>query len=234
MPDNGLMQADVVVIGAGAFGLSTALHCALLGRSVIVVERETAGSQASGRAAGLFKSVQADELRTALARRSIDQAVTFGDWAGVPLDVASSGSFLVARTDQHRAYLRPRRAQSRGWGADVREASPADLRDGCPTTAGRPSDLALWCPEDVYVEEPMSLVQAYLARLQQHGAEVLESEAVMGVTHVGGTRGRGARPRRRSITCAVAWTRRARGRARWPSWPGPAGRSRSRRSATSC
>ena len=71
------MKADLVVIGAGAFGLSTALHCALAGRSVIVVERDTAGSQASGRAAGLFKSVQADELRTVLARRSIDQALTF-------------------------------------------------------------------------------------------------------------------------------------------------------------
>ena len=84
------MQADIVVIGAGAFGLSTALQCALRGRSVVVVERDTAGSQASGRAAGLFKSVQADELRTRLARRSIDLAASFGDWAGVPLPVAGS------------------------------------------------------------------------------------------------------------------------------------------------
>ncbi len=76
---NGLMDADVVVIGAGALGVSTALHCAMAGRSVAVVERHTAGSQASGRAAGLFKSVQADELRTRLARRSIAKAVTFAD-----------------------------------------------------------------------------------------------------------------------------------------------------------
>jgi len=75
----GLVDTDVVVIGAGALGLSTALHCALAGRSVAVVERHTAGSQASGRAAGLFKSVQADELRTRLARRSIDKAVSFAD-----------------------------------------------------------------------------------------------------------------------------------------------------------
>ena len=65
------MQADVVVIGAGALGLSTALHCALLGRPVIVVERDTAGSQASGRAAGLFKSVQGDALRTDQPQRHV-------------------------------------------------------------------------------------------------------------------------------------------------------------------
>jgi glycine/D-amino acid oxidase-like deaminating enzyme len=86
------VDADVVVIGAGALGLSTALHCALAGRSVVVVERWTAGSQASGRAAGLFKSVQADELRTRLARRSIEKAVSFADWAGVPLEVARPGA----------------------------------------------------------------------------------------------------------------------------------------------
>src|SRR5260370_1127023 len=80
-----VMKADVVVIGAGALGLSTALHCAIAGRSVVVVERDTAGSHASGRAAGLFKSVQTDELRTGLARRSIAKALRFGDWAGVEL-----------------------------------------------------------------------------------------------------------------------------------------------------
>jgi glycine/D-amino acid oxidase-like deaminating enzyme len=96
------MDADVVVVGAGALGLSTGLHCALAGRSVAVVERRTAGSQASGRAAGLFKSVQADELRTRLARRSIEKAASFAGWAGVPLNVARSGSFLIARTGPHR------------------------------------------------------------------------------------------------------------------------------------
>src|SRR5437763_14062311 len=105
------MEADVVVIGAGALGLSTALHCALAGRPVTVVERHTAGSQASGRAAGLFKSVQADELRTRLARRSIDKAVSLADWPGVPLEVARPGRSLIARTGQHRAYLPRQPAQ---------------------------------------------------------------------------------------------------------------------------
>lgn len=100
------MQADLVVIGAGALGLSTAMHAALAGRSVIVVERAAAGSQASGRAAGLFKSVQADALRTRLARRSITRAISFGDWAGVPLEVTRSGSFLVARAEAQQATAR--------------------------------------------------------------------------------------------------------------------------------
>ena len=149
----GQMDADVVVIGAGALGLSTALHCALAGRSVIVLDRYEAGSQASGRAAGLFKSVQADELRTRLARRSIELALGFAGWAAEPLEVERSGSFLLARTPAHADYLRRELAQSAGWGVDLQPVSPARLGEQCSycTPVGGPGS-ALWCPEDVYIE----------------------------------------------------------------------------------
>src|SRR5690348_14346657 len=177
----GLVDADVVVIGAGALGLSTALHCALAGRSVVVAERHTAGSQASGRAAGLFKSVQADELRTRLARRSIALAASFADWAGVPLKVARSGGFLIARTGPHRRLLARELAQSRSWGADVREADPAHPSRRLSYYQAAGQQLALWCPEDNYIEEPVSLVLAYLAACRLHGVVVAEDEPVMGI-----------------------------------------------------
>jgi glycine/D-amino acid oxidase-like deaminating enzyme len=182
MGDTGLVEADVVVVGAGALGLSTALHCALAGRSVAVVDRFAAGSQASGRAAGLFKSVQADELRTRLARRSIERAISFADWAGVPLEVARPGSFLIARTAQHRDYLRRELAQSQRWGADVREATPAQVADGLSYYRAAGQEFALWCPEDIYIEEPIGLIRAYLAACERHGARVLENERVAGIS----------------------------------------------------
>ena len=63
------------------------------------------------------------------ARRSIAKAVTFADWAGTALPVACTGSFLIARTVRHRQFLRRELAQSRRWGADVREATRAQLAD---------------------------------------------------------------------------------------------------------
>jgi glycine/D-amino acid oxidase-like deaminating enzyme len=208
------MDADLVVIGAGALGLSTALHAALLGRRPVVVERHTAGSQASGRAAGLFKSVQADELRTRLARRSIELALTYPDWAGAELAVTRSGSFLIARTDQHKAFLQTEARQSARWGVDVREAQPGELasRLSYYRSASRNTDLALWCPEDIYIEEPISLIRAYLAAGRVHGVELLESEAVTGVT-VSAGRVAGVETTARSIAAPVvvdaagAWTR---------------------------
>ena len=211
------MTGDIVVIGAGVLGLSTALHCALLGRSVIVLERDTAGSQASGRAAGLFKSVQADELRTIIARRSIDRALSFGDWAGAPLEVTRSGSFLVARTDAHRAYLRAEARQSAGWGVDVTEAAAGALARSVSWYQGDGTELALWCPEDCYIEEPMSLVRALASACRAHGVELAEGEPAVEIglvtNSVTGTRVAEVRSSRRTIPAAVvvdaagAWTR---------------------------
>jgi glycine/D-amino acid oxidase-like deaminating enzyme len=212
------VDADVVVIGAGALGLSTALHCALAGRSVVVVERLTAGSQASGRAAGLFKSVQADELRTRLARRSIEQVISFADWAGVPLEVARPGSFLIARTGPHREFLWRELAQSRRWGADVWEASPAQVARGLSYYRAAGDEFALWCPEDVYIEEPDSLVRAYLAACRLHGVQVAENEPVTGISLTDG-RVAGVETPRRSIAAPVVvdaaggWVRQVAGLA---------------------
>jgi hypothetical protein len=137
------MDADVVVIGAGALGLSTALHCALAGRSVVVVDRDTAGSQASGRTAGLFKSVQADELRTRLARRSIAKAITFEDWAGTPLPVARPGSFLIARTPG-TASCCARNWRSPGAGVPTSARQPGPSSPASSATTGRRATISLY------------------------------------------------------------------------------------------
>src|SRR5262249_51654526 len=164
--------------------------------------REAGGAPASGGAAGLFKSVQADELRTRLARRSIAQAVSFADWAGVPLEVARSGSFLIARTAQHRNYLARELAQSRGWGADVREAGPAQVASRLSYYRAAGEEFALGCPEDVYVGEPASLIQAYLAACRLHGVVVAEHEPVAGIPVAGG-RVAGVETADRTITAPV-------------------------------
>jgi glycine/D-amino acid oxidase-like deaminating enzyme len=178
-----VMKADVAVVGAGALGLSTALHCALRGRSVVVLDRRSPGSQASGRAAGLFKSVQGDEVRTFLARRSIDLVRTFAGWAGVPLDVAASGSLLIARSAGHKKLLAAERAQSLRWGVDLAVISPAEAgqRTGGYYLPAGDEDV-VWCPEDVYLEEPGALIGAYLAAARRAGVQVLADEPVTAVS----------------------------------------------------
>jgi glycine/D-amino acid oxidase-like deaminating enzyme len=177
-----------------------------------VVDRGAAGSQASGRAAGLFKSVQADQARTLLARRSIERVARFEEWAGVPLAVERAGSFLVARTDRHKAFLQAELAQSRQWGVDLRQVDPAELAERAGYYQPSGGELAVWCPEDMYIEEPDSLIQAYLSACRLHGVQILESEPATAVL-TSGRRVTGLETAGRRITAATvvdaagAWAR---------------------------
>jgi glycine/D-amino acid oxidase-like deaminating enzyme len=204
--------ADVVVVGAGALGLSTALHLSLLGRTVVVVERDSAGSQASGRAAGLFKSIQADPLRTSLARRSIERARTFEAWAGVPLDVRPAGSLAIARTPEHSAFLAAEVAASQGLGVAIEELTADGLRDRSSLYRPTGGERSWWCPEDVYIEEPMALVAALVAACRQHGVDLREREEVIGIdVHAGHVvaveTSRGRIGTTQVVDAAGAWTR---------------------------
>ena len=70
----GRVNADVVVVGAGFAGLSTALELRARGADVVVLEREFAGFGASGRNAGYLAGGQGLELDFFLKRVGREQA----------------------------------------------------------------------------------------------------------------------------------------------------------------
>ena len=116
---------------------------------------------------------------------------------------------MIARTGSHREFLRRERDQSRRWGADVREATSAPQLSYYQPAG---DDFALWCPEDVYIEEPASLIQACLAACQHYGVMVAENEQVIGIPVTAG-RVAGVETQHRSIAAPVvvdaagAWVR---------------------------
>ena len=68
-----IRDADVVVIGAGGFGASTAYHLVRRGgRRVALLDRDEVGSQTSPRAAGLTSKVASTEVMVGL----VDEAVS--------------------------------------------------------------------------------------------------------------------------------------------------------------
>jgi glycine/D-amino acid oxidase-like deaminating enzyme len=73
-PLEGDVNADVVIVGAGFAGLSTALELAAQGAKVIVLEREFAGFGASGRNAGYLAGGQGLEYDLFLKRVGFEQA----------------------------------------------------------------------------------------------------------------------------------------------------------------
>ena len=206
-------QADVVVIGAGAFGLSVGYQLAALGAgTVVVLDRFAPASQTSPRAAGLYKLVQADETRGRLAHLSVEVIRGFTEATGVPLDYVASGSLLAARTPEHAALLDEEARAAASWGTELVPIDGAEMRRLAPYLTGRDIRSAYHIPGDIYIEEPRWLLEAYLAALDRLGAFVVGIVPVTGITIEGGEVSRVATPRGDILTplvvdAAGAWAR---------------------------
>ncbi|MDB5075698.1 MAG: putative dehydrogenase protein [Chloroflexi bacterium] len=175
-------QADAVVIGAGALGLSTAYHLASMGlREVVVLDRFAPGSQASPRAAGLFKQIQTDITRTRLAALSIQKVTNFAAETGVDLPVQRSGSILAARTQKYAEIVRAEAAQARAWGVDLALLDSDEAHRLMPYLEAGTTAAACYTPGDVYIEEPASLLMAYLQAGAKLGVTVLGNTPVTGI-----------------------------------------------------
>jgi len=176
-----IAEADAVVIGAGALGLSTAFHLAKsgLGR-VALLDRFALGSQTSPRAAGLFKLIQADATRTRLASLSVEKVTRFKE-EGIPLEVVRSGSLLVARTEQHARFVHEEARQSRSWGVQVQPVDGGEAHRLLPWLDAHGILAACYTPGDVYIEEPSTLLQAYVEACRLHAVALFPDTAVTGI-----------------------------------------------------
>lgn len=180
-------QADAVVIGAGALGLSTAFHLASMGlKDVTVVDRFAPGSQTSPRAAGLFKGIQTDETRCKLAALSMRKVVGFEGETGVALPVQRSGSVMVARSPEYAAIVREKAEQARAWGIELELTDGDAVQQLLPYIEAGTVRAAAYCPFDLYIEEPASLLLAYLQAGASLGVTVLGHTPATGIRVSGG------------------------------------------------
>ena len=167
-------QADAVIIGAGAFGLSAGFQLASLGAgTVVVLDRFAPGSQTSPRAAGLYKLVQADETLCRLAQLSIDVITGFSAATGLSLPYVASGSLLTARTRDHAVIVEEEAAAAARWGVSLEPLDGKGVNRVAPYLTGRDIRAAYFIPGDIYIEEPRTLLEAYVAAIGQLGSHVI-------------------------------------------------------------
>src|SRR5215216_5606959 len=138
-----IQEAEVVVIGAGAFGASIAFHLATRGRRVALLEQYAVASQTSPRAAGLTQQIRSDPVMTHLAMRSVAKIQQFTNDTGEPLAFHQSGSIKLARTPHFAEQIHAEVDEGQAIGLDVRHISSDEAERLAPfLRAG--SALAAW------------------------------------------------------------------------------------------
>jgi 4-methylaminobutanoate oxidase (formaldehyde-forming) len=160
--------ADVIVIGGGVAGLSTAMQLALRGVRVVVLERQRMGCGSTSRAAGLLGQLRGTREHTKLLMDSVEIVKDLQSRVEGEIFV-QTGSLRVAETPARAREVSDLVGLGQSIGFAVEVVPPREVARLVPYM--RTDDLvaACYCPTDGHVQ-PAELVSAYLKIGRSHGA----------------------------------------------------------------
>ncbi len=206
-------NANIVIIGGGAIGLSVAYHLGLSGgSSVHLYEANRIGSGTSWHAAGIVGPLRASLNLTRIAMYATTLFPELEIATGQSTGYRQTGGLWLARNHERLTELRRIHGMGQRVGLGVEMISPAEVRQAAPHL--KVDDLvgALWVDEDGQVS-PVDLCAAYAAGAKRAGVQISENQAVQeirtkggrlnGITLLGGERIRCDAV----VLCAGLWTR---------------------------
>jgi len=178
-----LMQAtaEVVIIGAGAIGCSTAYHLARIGiTDVIILEMDQVGSGSSGKSASML-SLQycTDELSARMAQYSYARYMQFEDELGVPIDFKRIG-WLSLATEESAEYLRQNAGISQSLGITTEVLTPEEVRYRYPEIRTEDIALGTWGPDDGSFD-PHMIMWGYMSRAREMGVRLRQGVRATGI-----------------------------------------------------
>lgn len=202
------MPFDVIVIGGGLHGCSAALHLALRGQRVLVLERETVGRHASGASAGGVRTLGRDFAEVPLSVAGMEMWRGIGKLVDDDCGFHAHGQVKVAETSAELAALEARAAQARALGFRHEElVDAAELRRLIPA-------ISLDCVGALVVRDdgaadPYRTTLAFRRKAQMRGVAIEEGESVLALERRGNlwrvVTDKGFREAPFVVNCAGAW-----------------------------
>lgn len=178
-------QADVVVVGGGVVGLSTAFHLAEAGVDVLLVERAELGSGSTCKAAGGVRAHFSDPVNVQLGQRSLHAFENFARRPGGEIDLAQHGYlFLLDDPAEVDAFERGVRMQNE-LGVPSRMLTVEQARTLSPYVEPDGLLAAVLSPTGGHCT-PEGVVQGYAHGARAHGTVLCQHRTVTGVTTSGG------------------------------------------------
>lgn len=214
-------QCDVLVIGAGAVGLSTAYYLARERADVMVVDRSEAGLAASTANAGslhiqLLSYDFGDDTpedggpaaqTMTIAPRSIALWAEIAEAAGEGIGLSIRGGLMLADSESGMDWLRRKVALEARFGIETHVIGANELHALAPTLSDRLVGAA-FCPGEGRID-PLRGTMALSRLAQQHGARLLRGAEVSGIAREGNAwhvqTSRGLVVAGRVVNCAGPW-----------------------------
>lgn len=167
---------DVIIIGGGVAGLSTAMQLAKRGSKVVVIERERLANGSTGRAAGLLGQLRGNIEHTRMLIDGLDVVKQLEKDADVEIFV-QTGSLRIAETAERAEEISSLVTMGKSIGFDIEHMSRDEVARRMPYM--RTDDLvdACYCPTDGHLQ-PAELAGAYLKVGKQLGVRYITNSPV--------------------------------------------------------
>ncbi len=174
-------HAQIVIVGGGIAGASTAYHLTKLGvTDLVLLEQGKLTCGTTWHAAGLVGQLRATRNATRMSRYGIELYATLEAETGLATGWKRCGSLNVAKTPERLKLLKRQMARAKSFGIDFEFITPAEAGKIYPLL--RTDDLsgAVWIPGDGKAN-PTDLTQSLAKGARTHGARIVEGARVIGV-----------------------------------------------------
>lgn len=180
-------SAEVVIVGGGAVGASTAFHLTELGiTDVLLLERDTLASGSTSKSAGGIRAQFADELNIRIALDSIAEFAAFEERTGAAIDFVHAGYVFLLDNELDAGRFREALTLQARLGVPSRELGLDELGQMLPAVSAEGVVAATYCPLDGKAT-PEAAVAGWAEAARRRGARIRQGEGVVGIERVGET-----------------------------------------------
>ena len=171
-------RADIVVIGGGVMGVSTAYHLAKLGRSdILLLEQGRLSCGTTWHAAGLVGQLRSSKNMTSMISYSAGLYSGLEAETGLATGWRQCGSVQVARTMERLEVLRRNVARAEEFGIEAELVSPERAGELWPRMTTDDLLGAVWVPSDGKVN-PSDLTSSLAKGARRRGVTIAEQVTV--------------------------------------------------------
>jgi sarcosine oxidase subunit beta len=168
---NETLTCDVVVVGAGINGASTAYHLAMRGSDVILLDRGHPASGPTGSSSALTHAFYLEPGLSQLGRIGCEQLRMMPEQIGYPSEYRACGMMWACGEESEPEW---RRAVERiqGEGARIEALTPDELAEVAPDFSMNGIAMGVWEPDGGYAD-PATSTNSLATAACDHGARLL-------------------------------------------------------------
>ena len=174
---------DVIVIGAGIMGCSSAFQLAQRGLKVAIVEKGNVGDGSTGKSSAIIRQHYSNELTTKMALYGLRVFQNFEERVGGESGFQRRG-FVVLVDEKDREGLEANRAMQQKVGVLTESLSVEDLNEMMSGVEMGESAAAAYEPESGYAD-PYLTVNAFADAARRHSVEILLNTEVTDILFQG-------------------------------------------------